>query len=169
MPGRSNARPRRRCGRRSTLLLWASAAITVAAVTVGLTDSFWVAVPVFLVITFSIGVITPVRQAYVHQVIPSEHRATVISFDAMVGSVGGVGGQLTLGGVAESRSLSAGYVVGGLFTVAALPFLFMMRRFGGPADAIVGDAAVEGTCAAAGLPANTQVESQPVPVVVAEA
>ncbi len=148
----------RKCGRRTTLLLWASGVGAVAAVAVGVTSSFWVAVPSFLVLTATLGVISPVRQAYVHQVIPSDHRATVISFDAMVGSVGGVGGQLGLGRLADTRSLSAGYIVGGLVTLAALPALYSVRLHGGPADAIVGKAAIQGSCAA-GLPPYTQLVS----------
>ncbi len=154
----------RHCQRRSTLLLWGSAVASGASVVVGVTDSFWVAVPAFLVVTGSMGVIAPVRQAYVHHETPTEHRATVISFDAMVSSVGGVGGQLSLGRLADARSLAAGYVVGGLVTTAALPALVRVRRLGGTADVIVGSAGIEGTCAAAGLPPDTQVEAQPVPV-----
>ena len=153
----------RRCQRRSTLLLGGSVTASVAAVVVGLTDSFWVAVPSFLLITFSLGIMTPVRQAYVHASIPSEHRATVISFDAMVAAIGGVGGQLALGRIADRRSFSAGYIVGGLITVLALPALWAVRRTAGAADQIVGSAAVDGTCAAAGLPRSTQVESRPQP------
>ena len=67
------------------------------------------------------------RQAYLHALAPSEHRATVVSFDAMVSSVGGVGGQVGLGAVSDARSFSAGYVVGGAFTVLSLPFLFAIR------------------------------------------
>ncbi len=154
----------RRCRRRSTLLLWGSAVASAASVVVGVTSSFWVAVPAFLLVTGAMGVMTPVRQAYVHHETPSEYRATVISFDAMVSSVGGVGGQLSLGRLAEARSLSAGYVVGGLVTVAALPALARVRALGGEADLIVGEAAVGSTCAAAGLPLETQVEPLPVPV-----
>ncbi len=150
----------RRCRRRSTMLFWGSAAATVASVAVGVTNSFWVAVPCFLVVTASMGVMTPVRQAYMHNEIPSNHRATVISFDAMVGSVGGVGGQLSLGRLADVRSLSAGYVVGGAFTALALPALLGVRRVGGTSDQIVGTEAVEGSCAANGLPRGTQHESQ---------
>ncbi|MGI9624160.1 MAG: MFS transporter [Acidimicrobiales bacterium] len=154
----------RRCRRRSTLLIWASAVSSVASIMVGLTDSFWVAVPCFLLVTGSLGVLTPVRQAYMHNTIPSDHRATVVSFDAMVSSVGGVGGQLTLGRVADERSLSAGYVVGGVFTLAALPALVWLRRIGGPADYIEGTQEVEGSCAAAGLPRNTQIAAKTVAV-----
>lgn len=73
-----------------------------------------------------------------------------------------MGGQVGLGAVAENRSFSAGYVVGGLFTVLAVPVLFALRRLGGPADRIGGeDAGVEGTCPS-GLPRETGVESLPV-------
>jgi MFS family permease len=156
----------KRCIRRSTLLIIPAAVSTVAAVVIGLTSTFAVAVVGLLVVAGAMGVMSPVRQAYLHQVTTSEHRATVVSFDAMVVSVGGVGGQVGLGAVADNRSFSAGYVVGGLFTALAVPVLFALRRLGGPADRIVGDdAGVDGTCPA-GLPRETGVESLPVPDLV---
>ena len=157
----------RRCRRRSSIILGAAISTSLGLVTMGLTESFWVAVVAFLVVTGSIGVATPVRQAYVHHVAPSEHRATVISFDAMVGSIGGVGGQLGLGRLADVRSFAAGYLAGGVLTVAAWPLLLAMRRRGGPEDIIAGSREREGTCAAQGLPRDTQVESHPRDVVKA--
>jgi len=159
----------RRCGRRTTMLIIGSVTTTVAGVTIGITDQFWVAVIAFLAMTLSMGVIGPVRQAYVHHDTPTEHRATVVSFDAMIASVGGVGGQLGLGRVADTRSFSAGYVVGGLITALAWPLLVGARRVGGAADAIVGrPSGHEGTCAAQGLPRDTSVESHPVSVLTAD-
>lgn len=154
----------RRCRRRSTIILGGSMVTTCAAVTMGLTDSFWVAVPAFLVLTGSLGVITPVRQAYVHHVAPSEHRATVISFDAMLGSIGGVGGQLGLGRLADGavdpvNGYASGYLVGGFATILVWPLVWAVRRRGGEADAIVGTRARAGTCAAQGLPRDAQIES----------
>lgn len=152
------------CHRRSSLILGASVAATIGSIVAGVTDSFWIAMPAFLVVMGSMGVISPVRQAYVHHVTRSEHRATVISFDAMIGSVGGAGGQLGLGQLAGARSLSAGYIVGGAVTSIAWPFLWRLHRLGGEADSIVPDGARAGTCAARGLPASTQSASQPQPV-----
>jgi MFS family permease len=157
----------RSCRRRSSIMLGGAVVATVGAVVMGVTDSFWVALPSFLMVTGSMGVISPVRQAYVHQVTPSEHRATVISFDAMLGSMGGVGGQLSLGRLSDVRSLSAGYVVGGAFTALAWPFLWAVRQLGGEADLIVPDGARGGTCAAHGLPRDTHTESHPREVVAA--
>jgi len=150
----------RACGRRSTLILWASAVSSVAAVTVGVTESFWVAVPAFLVVTGAMGVISPVRQAYLHGVTTSEHRATVISFDSMVGSIGGAGGQLGLGRVADVNGFSAGYVVGGAVTALALPFVWGVRILDEPADAIAGTSGTAGACSAQGLPRESQVDAR---------
>jgi MFS family permease len=152
----------KRCAKRSTMLIWASAVATVAGVGIGLTSSFTVAVSCLLIVAGAMGVIAPVRQAYLHHVTSSEHRATVVSFDAMVGSVGGVGGQIGLGAIADQHSFGAGYVVGGATTALALPLLLALRRLGGDADRIVDRAAVEGTCPA-GLPTSTHVESHPIP------
>jgi len=153
----------RRCGRRTTLLIWGSTASSAAAVVMGATSSFAVAVGCLMVIAMAMGVISPVRQAFVHGMTDSEHRATVVSFDAMVSSIGGAGGQIGLGRVSDRSSLSSGYVVGGLFTVLALPILWALRSKAEPSDVIVGNAAVDGTCPS-GLPTATGVESHPVPV-----
>lgn len=153
----------RRCGRRSTMLIGASAVSTLAGITIGLTSSFAVAVSALLVVAAAMGVIMPVRQAYLHRVTESEHRATVVSFDAMVSSVGGVGGQVGLGAVSDARSFGAGYVVGGAVTGLAVPLLVLLRRVGGPADQITpdADAGAEGSCPS-GLPRVTGIESVPV-------
>jgi len=152
----------RYCGRRTTLLLAAAALQTCAAIVLGITGSFWVALPALLVVTAGVGVTSPVRQAYLHQLVPTEQRATVVSFDSMVSNVGGVGGQVGLGALGEARSIGGAFVAGGVATAAALPLLRKVRGIGGPADRIVGaQAGVECSCAAYGLPAVAAVEAQP--------
>ena len=151
----------RYCGRRTTLLLAAGAVETCAAVGMGLTSSFWVAFPALLLVMGSTGVTGPVHSAYLHQVVPSEQRATVVSFDSMLSSVGGVGGQIGLGVLGEARSIASAFVVGGLATAGALPLLARLRRLGGPADVIEGErAGAESPCAASGIPAVSSVETQ---------
>ena len=150
----------RSCGRRTTLLLAAAALQTCAAVALGVASSFWVALPAFLLVTASVGVTSPVRQAYLHQVVRTEQRATVVSFDSMVSNVGGVGGQVGLGALGEARSVGAAFVAGGVATAAALPLLAKLRRLGGTADIVVGkQAGAESACAASGLPAVSAVET----------
>jgi len=155
------------CGRRTTLLLWAAAVMVAAAVGVGLAGSFWLAVALLLVATVAEGVAMPVQQAYLHQVVPSSQRATVVSSVSLVSSAGGIGGQLGLGYIAQAQSVAVGYVTGGLPLLLALPPLLLLRRLRQPADAIVGrKAGKKGPCAAQGLPTVAAVDTtarQPTP------
>jgi len=148
------------CGRRTTLLFWASAVHTLAAVGVGLASSFWGAVAFFLLMMAATGVVGPVKQAYLHASIPSEHRATVISFDSMFQNGGGILGQTGLGYLSRGQGIGTGYLVGGLTTILVLPILLVIRRLGGPADLIVGESAgKKGPCAAQGLPEVAAVDT----------
>lgn len=156
------------CGKRTTLLLWASGVLAVATIGVGIADSFWPAVVLFLVAMGSTGVVTPVQQAYLHGVVSSTERATVVSFGSLVSSVGGIGGSLGLGYLSRIQSLAAGYVVGGLAMVLALPPLVALRNRRETADLIIGQrAGKEAPCAGQGLPAVSAVDTiarQPEPV-----
>ena len=149
----------RHCGRRTTLLLWAAAIQAAAAVGVGLVGSFWAAVALLLLVAACMGVTGPVKQAYLHQIVPSAHRATVISFDSMIGSGGSVTAQVGLGYLSRIQSIPLGYIVGGVAAGAALPVLGLLRRLGESADAIIGIAGHKGGCAAQGLPNVSAVDT----------
>ena len=141
------------CGKRITLLIASTVALAAGAIGVGVVDSFWPAVALLLVSIAAMGVAAPVQQAYVHEVVPSTERATVVSFISMVGSAGGIGGPLGLGYLSRVQSVATGYVVGGLTSLLALPSLVLLRRLREPADSIVGTkAGKRGPCAAQGLP-----------------
>jgi MFS family permease len=148
------------CGKRTTLLLWAAGVMVAAVVGVGLAGSFWLALALLLVATVAEGVAMPVQQAYLHQVVPSSQRATVVSSVSLVSSAGGIGGQLGLGYVARSQSVAVGYVTGGLTLLLALPPLLLLRRLREPADAIVGrKAGKKAPCAGQGLPVVAIVDT----------
>jgi hypothetical protein len=97
------------------------------------------------------GVVGPVRQAYIHKLVPAERRATVVSFDSMVANVGGVGGQAGLGYLAKVRDYATGYIAGGAVTVLAIPLYFGVRSLKEDADKISGKAGKSSPCAAQGL------------------
>jgi MFS family permease len=148
------------CGRRTTLLVTASGVLALAATGVGLVDSFGPAVALFLVAMGAIGVVAPVQQAYLHGVVPSAERATVVSFASLLGSAGGIGGSLGLGYLARLRSVASGYVTGGLTMLLALPPLLVLRGMRQPADVIVGrHAGAPAPCAAQGLPPVSSIDT----------
>jgi MFS family permease len=148
------------CGRRTTLLLWAAAVMVAATVGVGLAGSFWTAVALLLLATVAEGVAIPVQQAYLHAVVASEQRATVVSSVSLVGSAGGIGGQLGLGYLARVEGVAAGYVTGGLTMLLTLPPLLLLRRRRERADMIVGrKAGKKAPCAGQGLPVVATVDT----------
>lgn len=126
--------------RRTTILLGASAVTTATMVATGAIQSFWVTVPIFLIGAVAGGVLQPVRQTYLHASIPTSERATLVSFDALMGSLGSVGGQAGLGYLSQERSIPAGFVVGGLATVLAIPIFGRLRALNEEADKITAEA-----------------------------
>ena len=120
--------------RRTTILLWAGVGFSLALVGVGLVDSFLPALALLFLAGVAIGVQSPVRQAFIHTIVPSEQRATVVSFDSMISGGGAVAGQAGLGALSDRRGLSAGYIVGGLITLLAVPILGLVRRLRDDAD-----------------------------------
>jgi MFS family permease len=122
--------------RRTTVLLGAAAMLSATMVGVGSIRTFWVAVPLFLVGAVGMGLAAPVKQSYLHQVIPSAQRATLVSFDSLVASLGSVGGQAGLGYLSRLRSVGDGFVVGGLATLLAIPALARLRSLREAADRV---------------------------------
>ena len=102
----------------------------------GLTSSFPVAVALVVVwgLTFSIGM--PIRQAYINGIIPTQQRATVLSFDSLMSSAGGMVAQPALGRVADLFGYARAYVITGAIQLVAVPFLLFARRENAESDRI---------------------------------
>ena len=149
------------CGKRTTIMFGSISVFAVCMFGVGLSSSFWVAVPLFLVAMGTTGVMGPVRQAYIHHVIPSNQRASVLSVDSMFSSGGGIVSQIGLGQVSQQVGIAEGYIIGGLASGICLPIVWLLRERGGEADIIVGKAGHQGACAAQGLHEVTHVDTRP--------
>jgi MFS family permease len=85
----------------------------------------------------------PIRSAFLNGCIASEQRATVLSFDSLMGSLGGVVAQPALGRVADVSGYAASYLVAAGISALSLPFVFLARREQAPSDPIVEAAQAE--------------------------
>jgi MFS family permease len=103
---------------------------------IGLTTSFVVAIVLLSAWCMMLAVIAPMRQSFINGIIPSEQRATVLSFDSLMGSAGGVVAQPVLGRVADVASYGASYVAAAGIQALAIPFVFLARRANAPSDPI---------------------------------
>ncbi len=114
----------------------------LALVMVGLAEGlprplgFWTAIALLAITALVWAVSGPMQQAYMNEVIPSAQRATVLSFNSLMGSAGGVVTQPALGRVADVHSLGTGYVVAGALYVLRLPFIIGVKRLDLPADVV---------------------------------
>lgn len=124
--------------RRRTSALLALEALGVAAVVlVGLLTNFWVVIVLITVWALVFSAAMPIRQAYLNGLIPSQQRATILSFDSLMSSSGGIGAQPVLGRSADVWGYPASYVLAGGLTALALPFIALARRQNAPADTAV--------------------------------
>ena len=143
MAGGASVNLVRRFVRSRTAVIGAEVAIgSLAIVGVGLAElldnptGFWVAIILLTVVAMLWALSGPMQQAYMNEVIPSEHRATVLSFSSLMGSAGGVVAQPALGKVADVWSLGVGYVVAGALYAIRLPFILAVKRMDLAADRI---------------------------------
>lgn len=129
------AAPLRRVVRlRTTLMLASLVGSTVALVVAGLTTSFWVAVVALAVWGLALSTLMPVRRAYLNACIPSQQRATVLSFDSLLGSVGGFV-QPAFGRAADLQGYGVTIVASSVLQALAIPFFVATRRRRDPVDA----------------------------------
>lgn len=124
--------------RRRTSLMLVAAAISVAALLlVALVASFWVVVGLLVLWSLADAVTMPVRQAYLNDLIPSQQRATVLSFDSLLSSGGGVVVQPAFGRVADVSGYALSFGLSAGVQALAIPFLWLAQRTGASADQIV--------------------------------
>ncbi len=122
--------------RRTDALIFFGIISTVAMIVVGITDSFYVAIACIVLWAIAFAASMPMRQAYVNGLIPSEQRATVLSFDSLMGSAGGVVTQPALGRSADVWSYSTSYVIGAAVQAVAIPLYFGSRAEKAASDPI---------------------------------
>lgn len=121
---------------RTTMLIGATGISAVALVLLGLLQNFWAAIALLVVWGLIFAIVTPVRQAYLNGLIASNQRATVLSFDALMGSAGGAITQPALGRVADVYGYAPSYIVCGVIQVGALPFLIAAKKQRAASDSI---------------------------------
>ena len=101
---------------------------------IGLVHNFWVVVALVVLWALSGSAVRPIRQAYLNAMIPSQQRATILSFDSLMTSSGGIVAQPVLGKSADIWGYQFSYLISGIASAVALPFLFRARTLADPAD-----------------------------------
>ena len=114
--------------RRTSLLIAGLLTGVPALLLIGVVNNFWIVLGLLAVWSLVFAITGPVRQAFMNGIIPSKQRATVLSADNMLTSIGGVVCQPGLGKIADIWSYPASYLASAAFQAVALPFLLLARR-----------------------------------------
>jgi MFS family permease len=120
--------------KRTSVLILSGSISAMLLLALGFTRVFWLALVLLTLWAVIDSAAMPVRQAYVNDMIPSKQRATVLSFDSLMGSSGGVVVQPVLGGSADLYGYPTSLALAGIFQSLAIPFLVASRRQGASAD-----------------------------------
>jgi len=129
--------------KRTTALILGAVASALVLLLLGTIKVFAVALLLLVIWGIIFSADMPIRQAYLNDMIPSKQRATVLSFDSLMGSSGGVVIQPVLGRAADVYSYSTSFVIGAIFQLLAAPFLILSRREQAPSDTAISSTAAE--------------------------
>ena len=100
----------------------------------GMVQSFWVAIALVAAWGIMSAIDDPVHRAYLNDMIPSKQRATVLSFDSLLGSAGGAVLQPALGRSADIGGYGFSLLLSGATSAIAVPFVLLSRAQHDPAD-----------------------------------
>ncbi len=120
--------------RRTSVLLVGVCVSSLVLLIIGLVPSFWMTIALLAAWGLMFAAVTPVRQAYLNGLIASKQRATVLSFDALLGSSGAAGIQPILGRIADAWSYPVSYACSALVQAMSIPFVLLARREQAPSD-----------------------------------
>jgi MFS family permease len=127
---------RRLFHRRTSALIVTAGLSVVTLGLIGIIASFWAVIGLIVVWGLLFAATMPIRQTYLNGMIPSQQRATILSFDSMMTSTGGVWTQPVLGRAADVWGYAPSYLMGAGISALALPFLALSRRQNSPADTL---------------------------------
>jgi MFS family permease len=122
--------------RRTTVLLTCTVLSTAVLALIALIPHFWTTIGLLVLWGLLFSMVMPVRQSYVNELVPSEHRATVLSFDSLMGSSGGVASQPVLGRIADAGGYPLSYLASAAIQSLAIPCMMLAQRQRASSDSI---------------------------------
>jgi len=127
---------RGRFHRRTSALIATAILGVLTLALIGVVDDFWAVIGLVVVWGLLFAATMPIRQTYLNGLIPSRERATILSFDSMMASSGGVWTQPALGRAADVWGYAPTYLLGAAISALAVPCLALSRRENAPADTV---------------------------------
>ena len=110
-----------------TLITVGVAASALSLVLLGLAGQFILALGAIALWGVIFASLMPIRQAYLNNLIAAKERATILSFDSLMGNVGSVVTQPGLGKAADLWGYGTSFIISGAVQALAVPLLARSR------------------------------------------
>lgn len=110
------------------ILIILSLLLAIPILLVSLVNTFYIVVWGFLIYELGRGLLTPIQKGYLNKHIPREKRATVLSFNSMVGKLGAASGLVILGLIAKNYSIQASWLLSGFLLLFLIPIFIRTAR-----------------------------------------
>lgn len=89
---------------------------------------FALAAGTFLIHEIGRGINIPIKASYINKYIPSDKRATLISFNSMAGKIAAALGLIGFGLLADKTSFSFSWYISGFILLLLIPVYFMTKK-----------------------------------------
>lgn len=89
---------------------------------------FAIAAGTFLIHEIGRGISIPIKTSYINKYIPSDKRATLISFNSMAGKIAATLGLVGFGLLADKTSFSYSWLVAGFILLLLIPIYLMTKK-----------------------------------------
>lgn len=110
------------------LMILVSLGIFIPIIISAKTNFLFIAFPAFLIYELARGIDKPVQQAYVNKYAEPEKRATIISFQSMISSLGAAIGLVFFGWIAKHTSIEISWMFSAVFALILIPIYLMAQK-----------------------------------------
>ncbi len=112
----------------SYILIVMAIILALPIMAISYSNTFIVVLIGFLMHEFGRGMQRPIQKAYLNKFIPSDKRATILSFDSAMGKLGGAFGLLILGWIGKNQSIQFSWLLSGIILFALIFFYAKANR-----------------------------------------
>ncbi len=95
----------------------------------GWLNLFFPAISFFVLHEFGRGMEKPFKSAYLNRYIPSDKRATILSFNGMLGRLAAALGLIIFGFLAKYISFSSTWIISGVLILSVIPIFYRLGKY----------------------------------------
>jgi MFS family permease len=101
--------------------------VSVPIIVSALSKNIFLALPAFLIYEISRGIEKPAQLAYLNKFAEQKMRATVLSFESMMASLGAAVGLILFGLLAKNTSIETSWIAAGIFALFLIPIFLRAK------------------------------------------